>query len=350
MRVNESDKATKPSEGRRTWSATVNFFLKADPASYCWCLLALVGIALITPLILVKTGLYNRMARIMMLEPNMDYPFELVSQSFDVVIFGDSTGRFDIDPRIVSRTLGLSSANLSENLPFLQLVGEFSLDGYLSRNRKPKLLVLAISPPNVSLSSDVGRSVIGFEAWYALVRHGTPMLALKVLSQNPTSLFNFWSIAMYQTLSLKSSRTKYSVLHEQMLNGKGYTPYPVPVGLTNCPAAPIGQKELAQRHTYINHFTRKYEMQGLKVAVFLTPVPDCHPNLDIFKSSLRGVASNEPYAMPRDVFANDVQASHALPQAVPQISKDLVAAIKPMLVNPASQASIQKIDAHYGAY
>jgi len=300
----------------------------------------LLGLALITPPILVRTNLYNRRASSYN-EANEDYPFEVASQSFDVVVFGESTGRFDIDPRIVSGDLRLSSINLSENMPFLRLVGELGLDRYLSRNHKPKLLVLAISPSNASLPKDRIR-LTGFEGWYALIRHGTPKDAFRAFLRSPLSFFTFWSTVMLKTHSLGEPAVRYSVLHKEVLDGRGYTPFQVSLPLASCPAAPPDQKELVKQHSYIDYFVRKYELRGLKVAVFLTPVPDCNPNLAMFKNSLRGIASNEPYGIARGLFANDQWASHALPQAVPRITSDFVAAIKPLLLAVEPQVAIQK--------
>jgi hypothetical protein len=188
--------------------------------------------------------------------------------------------------------------------------------------------------------------MFGFEGWYAIIRHGTPETALNALLRNPRSFFNFWSVVMRKTL-LEHSPVEYSVFHERVLYAKGYVPYPVAVPLPSCPAAPPEQRELVKQHSYqhsyIDHFVRKYELRGLKVAVFLTPVPDCNSNLDVFKTSLRGIASNEPYGISRDLFADDQYASHALPQTVARITGDFVAAIKPSLPAVEQQAAVQKI-------
>jgi hypothetical protein len=323
------------------------FIFRTNPNSYLLWFLALIGLAMITPPILVKTHLFNRMSKGTVIEANMDYPFELTAESFDIVVFGESTGRYDIDPRIVSSKLRLKTINLSEDLPFLQLVGEFGLDHYLSTNQKPKLLVLAISPSNVSLPP-LRPEISGFEGWYSLIRHGNTENAFTLLLRDPISLFNFWSVAIYQTLPLARPGGAYSVLHDQVVDGKGYVPYPLLVPLASCPAAPLEQKELVKQHSYVDYFVRKYELRGLKVAVFLTPVPDCNPNLRVFKNSLLGVASNEPYGISRDLFAADEYAAHALPRAVPRISEDLVAAIKPLLLAGEPLAAVEKIRTREG--
>ncbi len=292
-------------------------------------------VVFLIPFPLVKTGLDHYLTGYL-LAAKIDFPFEKTAPSADVVIWGDSTCTFGIDPRVVSENLqGLSVVNLCQTGGILSVDGNYSLDYYLSTHPKPKLLVLAIAPRNASFKNEMPNDAV-FDTWYLAVRHGTHQLVSQTFSMRPASLFNFLQTVIYQdTVTNGILKQKYRLAKTQLDSTKGWLPLP-----SNAPIRPPCKywpedEEMARGHSYLSSFVDKYSRRGYGVSVFLTPLADCNPSLGEFRVLLSGLASNQPYSIDRR-FIRD-ETGHPVAEAVRGISTDCATAIRPYLASNARQ-------------
>ena len=72
--------------------------------------------------------------------PMLEYPYDSRANA-DIVIFGDSSAFFGIDPRLVNAQLGVRSVVLPDTVGSIPVTGDKPLQAYLAHNRKPRLIV-----------------------------------------------------------------------------------------------------------------------------------------------------------------------------------------------------------------
>jgi hypothetical protein len=251
----------------------------------------------------------------------IDYPYSVSGKSYDVVIYGDSSAMFGIDPVLVSDQIHVSTVNLSQTRGVLIIDGEKSLDAFLASNGKPKLLVLAVSPDSVSLDRDSPEHLT-IDGWYAMVRRSSPNQIARNFAAHPRMMFALWSETLHQEfLTTGFLKRQYKKSWSQLQTHSGYFSYPVTNNtLRSCQNPGPDELDKLHLHSYLNHFKSKYIDSGYSTAIFFTPVPDCNPNLAAIRTSLAGMGINQPYSIPRSYFADDKQGNHALPAGTKLIS------------------------------
>ena len=92
--------------------------------------------------------------------PTLDYAFQTAGQNADVVIYGDSTALYGVDPLQMEKDLGLKVINLPNTMGSLPVVDDLSLKQYLAQNRPPKMIVFYMSSLEFELHASLGAAAI----------------------------------------------------------------------------------------------------------------------------------------------------------------------------------------------
>src|SRR5271168_5144205 len=103
--------------------------------------------------------------------PALDFGFRSPGQDADVVIFGDSSALYGIDPVQMSAALGVKVINLPNTAGSLPVTGDLALRRYLSTNKKPQLLVFYFAPWGLNYTHEESSAI--FEGEEMLIRNGT---------------------------------------------------------------------------------------------------------------------------------------------------------------------------------
>src|ERR1700761_2883798 len=103
--------------------------------------------------------------------PTLEYAFQTAGQNADVVIYGDSTALYGVDPLQMEKDLGLKVINLPNTMGSLPVVDDLSLKQYLAHNRPPKIIVFYMSSWNLNYMHPWGPRL--FEGEEMLLRHGS---------------------------------------------------------------------------------------------------------------------------------------------------------------------------------
>lgn len=77
---------------------------------------------------------------------SIGYGLTLVHEDCEIVFYGDSSALTAYDPEIVQHMTGMKACNIAENSPVISVAGNYTLDAYLSRNKRPKYLVMMFTP------------------------------------------------------------------------------------------------------------------------------------------------------------------------------------------------------------
>jgi hypothetical protein len=83
----------------------------------------------------------------------LEYSFASSNANADVVIFGDSSALFGIDPLQMSAKLGLKTINLPNTMSSLPVTDDMALRQYLAHSAPPRLIVFYFAPWNLNFSN-----------------------------------------------------------------------------------------------------------------------------------------------------------------------------------------------------
>ena len=295
-----------------------------NPAAYCCLLTAWVALLYAFPLILAKTGVFERVTQ----QDIWDYAFQLHGKTADVVIYGDSTPLFDIDPAQVAALTGLSVINLPSSYSGMMNLGELPLDTYLANNERPKMLVLMLSP----WSGAGAPTPIKYEVYLTLLKRTKLFDFLKMMLREPSAFQDIERQIMLDFTKALVGPRQHPTPLEEVTATRGHVTFNrrSPMKTTGLCVVAAGDPN---DHRFIDHFTGKYRGLGYRVIVFIAPVPDCSEQFPRYRDALAGLADNQPHTLPTEWFADDGILVHGLAQAVPVVSRELAATLTKPLNN-----------------
>jgi hypothetical protein len=241
---------------------------RLSPATYLSLLLAP---ALILILITVPWTRYAAVAPGKWMMPEMDYRYTLRNVNADVVIFGDSTGLVSLDPLVMRQDLHQSVVNVASLSSVFSVQLDDMLDHYLQYNKRPKLLVVSLSP--WELRVDHVNPNNSYEGIVMLIRHGTWSQIRQFTLHHPVVMLSFEFQALRSLLNPIPNQDA-DLQHGLLGKHLGFAPIEPPSLEHPCktlsnyqdPQIPDGLPE---------HFYQKYSSAGTKVLVLMAPVPDC---------------------------------------------------------------------------
>ena len=262
----------------------------------------------------------------------LEYAFVTADKNADVVIFGDSSALFGVDPLLLKARSGLNVINLPNTISSLPVTDDMSLRRYLARNAPPRLIVFYFAPWNLDYRTTTDADTL-FEGEEMLARHGSARQLLAFLSAHPTegALFPFRFYAA-NSLSIFFSRLK--VWHEDppIVRGRGHTDLVVPPSKLMKSSCRFPDKLLHEsRVDSALELGRKYSTADTKVMFFMAPVPKCENADKLPSDPYTRLAAKPPTIMDPGYYDDDGYFIHVDRHGVPSVTTQLLSAIRSAL-------------------
>jgi hypothetical protein len=262
---------------------------------------------------------------------NMGYELTLQHENCEIVLAGDSSALVAYDPEVVERLTGMKTCNVSEGSPVLSVVGSYPLDTYLSRNQRPKFLVMMFTPqiyhPSPYWLS--GSDPEGYTYLLQYVRGKRLYFALR----KPHKLLEYaaWVGNRLLTDALQRLQgedpdavAKDGGIYRREHHGQYQLPFPPE---TQCMRSIFHERaeDVHGDPEGVAAARRKYGMDGTRVFINLSPVPSCSAMRDTYERVLAGEHDNAFEQLPitwynsEDVHVNETGAIHISTEVAQQI-------------------------------
>lgn len=289
--------------------------------SYCFLVLLLPLLAIPAFIRLGASDFFQRHGASIWVQSN-DQVFDIRDRQCDVLIYGDSTAMTGINPEVVQRNTGFKTCNIAVTNSVLAVAGNLTLDRYLERNPKPRVLLIQLSPDGFQPESYSWTQTVYAEGLVELLRHGSAAENRRVLLSHPQESIAFAGYA--------AGFAAYSVLKDIVFHTTHMRPEADTVAIRNGfftpPAAASTECEPGAvfsnpraggsfPQTLVQEFQREYSGRSGVVLVNVAPIPACDQNLQAFSSELNGVTSNQVTPLPIGLF-NDPRHYTAIGSAV----------------------------------
>lgn len=214
--------------------------------------------------------------------------YTVKNQSCDLLIFGDSSTTTGIDPRILQRE-GISVCDISATMPVVEAFGTMTVDTFLANNPRPKILLLQFSPETF-YREDTWDHVALFTPIALLLRDTPPSFAARKLVTHVSAVVRVEEIIIKQQLfpPVPAERTRLEGVFQRTMatyrdSGGLLTFEQTPQTICNTPPVDLYAPVAAD---WIQQQRRRYEALGIKVIVRSSPIPDCDPQLALFRREL----------------------------------------------------------------
>jgi hypothetical protein len=242
-----------------------------------------------------------------------DKVFDTRDRDCDVVVYGDSTAMTGIDPEMVEEQTGFKTCNIAVTNAVLSVTGNLTLDHFLARNHRPRILLVQLSPNDFQQESQAWHQTIYAEGLLELLRHGRPGEARHILLNHPAEAVSFAGYAAGFTAwyGIKDIWFRVTSLRPEedtvtMRNGFFTPPSPARttcVAATSVLPSPNPQQIAFSRSLVADYRDRYADRTGI-VLVNVAPIPDCDENLAAYSAQLSGITSNSLLPMPIGYFNN----------------------------------------------
>lgn len=288
----------------------------AEPSQVAWrysiALLLLIVLAIPACIRLGYSDFFLRHGASIWVQSN-DAIFEMRDRDCDVVIFGDSTAMTGIDPRSIEGRTGLKTCNIAVTNAVLAVTHTLTLDRFLARNSRPRVLLIQLSPDGFQPESSTWSNTIYPEGILELLRHGDPVQSRRFLFHHPQEAIAFagyaagftaWSALKEQWFSLTGLRSEED--SAAVTNGFFTSPS---AAKKSCEPAKMLQNDRTRgeyARQVVERYEKSYADSSRIVLVNVAPIPSCDQNLEAFSSQLNGVTSNLLQPLPIGLF-NDTR-------------------------------------------
>lgn len=287
-------------------------------ARYLWRVLLIPALLYPFAFLLVCMPSYERWSTSQW-GPMLEYPY-VSRANADVVIFGDSSAFFGIDPRLVNAQLGIKSVVLPDTVGSIPVTGDKPLEAYLEHNRKPKLIVFYFSAWNL----DFDHTAYGrlFEGEEMMLRHMSGREIAAFGLHHPFELLSF-PFRLYSTIGPKMvTAALHHVNREQNTKeALGHADYAEPFAPLDHSCQIPGNYLTNTGDESVRALVRRYSSPETRVMVYLAPIPACTNIADLRTSSFGSLNVAQPRLLPPDSFAGDPYYAHILPGSVAAASR-----------------------------
>jgi hypothetical protein len=279
-----------------------------DPALlYCLMVVLLPLFAIPAFIALGKSNFFLHHGASVWVQSN-DAVFNMHDRDCDVLVYGDSTAMTGIDPDVVASTTNFRTCNISVTNAVLAVTGNLTLDHYLQRNARPKVLVIQLSPDDFQQENRVWKHTIYAEGLLEQLRHGSPEESRRLLFTHPHEAVSFAGYAAgfsaYYIIKDVWSRTTHIRPEEDQVQVRnGFFTPPAPARTYCDPSAKLTDNSRgAFSRTLADDFRNTYSPRASVVLVDVAPIPLCDANLAAYASELDGITSNSLQALPIELF------------------------------------------------
>ncbi len=245
------------------------------------------------------------------------YSLRLANANCDVVLYGDSSALTGLDPAIVQKITGLKTCNIAEGTTIQNIVGMFPLDEYLKHNRRPAFLLATYTPSIFDPLQGTFQKYQVDGIAYALEYDRTSTL-LRGLLHHKRWLLNYTLWAGKSILDDTFNRllhrgSTFVDTREQRRLRDGIWPFPRPPE-THCvrTAAHYKPEQFGRYEESVASFRQRYAVDGTRVILDISPVPDCDVLYDRYAQLSQGLHDNSFERLPISFFnEGDVHFSAA---------------------------------------
>ena len=259
--------------------------------------------------------------------PILDYAFQTAGQNADILVFGDSSAIFALDPIQMSTELGLKVVNLPNTIGGLPVTGDMALRRYLATNRPPRMILFYFCSWDLDYAKAKGTRL--FEGEEMLVRHGSWGQILAFAVHHPREVFYF----PFRVYSELGPGTLIHLLHTssnapEVAAYRGHVPNLLPGGPlpTDCT---IPEKDIQERGTAaVRNLMVRYTSSQTKTMLYLAPVPGCQNVSKLLRSITGNLGMGAPTAFPPEDFTADGYYAHLKPSAVAQATQLTTGAVR----------------------
>lgn len=296
---------------------------------YMCTVLAVVAVLYLLPPIAIRSGLWDRWNRSFYAQP-MNYAFETAGLDADVVVFGDSTATLGIDPGQMSSALGVKVLNLPNTQDSLIINDDLALRHYLSGNRPPRLIVFYLAPWDLDYGNVDPATRPLYEGEELLFRQGSWQQWRAFVFKHPELALSF-PLQFYST-NLQFIRHGVRVPHQQaQLNATlGHVDNLVNSALDSSCSFPAPLID-SIRFSWVHDLAARYRSPQTRVMVYVAPVPSCANVSQVVNQPYEQLPAAPPKQMPPNFYNDPAMYVHPRTLAVPQVTRDLTDAVRPML-------------------
>jgi hypothetical protein len=261
--------------------------------------------------------------------PTLEYAFQTADQNADIVVYGDSTALYGVDPLQMEKDLGLKVINLPNTMGSLPVVDDLSLHLYLAHNRAPKMIVFYISSWNLNYMHPWGPRL--FEGEEMLLRHGSSSQILHFAVHHLEETLNF----PFRVYSGLGPHVIIDLLHSshavpEIVASRGHEVNDLPVGPLSGDCTLPDTLIEEHRADSVQALMNGYSTPQTRAMLYLSPVPGCQ-NTGVLLSAIRA-KNNMPAALPAVLapgdFSSDNMFAHVRPNAVATSTDLLTQAIR----------------------
>lgn len=261
--------------------------------------------------------------------PLINFAYHTAGQNADVVIFGDSSPLYGIDPLQMTRELGVKVLNLPNTIGSLAVNDDLPLRRYLADDRAPKLIIFYMAPYNLNYSRGMSNAP-DFEGQEILAGNGTASEIGQFVRRHPTALllfpFRLYEANVKPALAAALHREHREAAiaagmgHQASVGAALQDPCSLPVNLTR--QVPFDGAE---------RLIRTFGGTSTRILFYLAPLPGCTNALPLASRSYAEIGAAHPRLMPPTDYHADKYYIHLLPRAVPDATHALVEAARPLL-------------------
>jgi len=288
---------------------------------YCLLLLILPILAIPSFIRLGCSDFFLRHGASVWVQSN-DAVFSMRDRDCDVLIYGDSTAMTWIDPDVVERNTGFKTCNISVTNAVLAVTHNLTLNRYLAKNGRPRVLLVQLSPDGFQPESNAWNQTVYPEGLLELLRHGTAAESRRVLLTHPQQAIAFAGYAAGFTVYSGFKDVWYRMTNRRpeedtvAIHNGFFTP-PSPPSTSCEPGATFSNPRAggAFPRAVVGEYENGYADRSGIVLVNVAPIPSCDQNLADFSSELNGVTSNSLLPLPVGLF-NDPRHYTAVGSAV----------------------------------
>ncbi len=262
--------------------------------------------------------------------PVLDYAFQTANQNADVVIFGDSSALFGVDPVQMGRDLHLKVVNLPNTIGGLPVIGDMALERYIARNHPPKMIIFFFCAWDLNYEGVTGTRL--FEGEEMLARHGSWSKIAHYGLAHPQEVLYF-PFRVYSTLGFSSLKHLFqtggptpivAAFHGHIAN---YFTFPPLASDCTIPASDIAEHRAAS----VQALMAKYSTPQTTTMLYLAPVPGCQNARELLSAVRGNLHTAPPAVFPASDFTADGYYAHLRSGATPAATELAAAAVRPYL-------------------
>jgi hypothetical protein len=232
-----------------------------------------------------------------------NYPFSLNHEDCEILIYGDSSAMTGVDPVRIEALTHRKACNISQTQPTVVATGTLTIDLYLKQNALPKYLVIQLAPDTFYQPHGLDR-LAGFDPIMLMLRHDPGYATAKKLLQNPLPTLRFlskvlearyWPNRAYGASFMGLYRGPIADYYAH----SGFLSMPKPSEGACGGAKPLGAADFG----WIDEARRRYEAEGVKVLVLVSPIPKCDSQRAIYRgldAHVDGVSTTLPLGLFND--------------------------------------------------